>query len=411
MYKPIKCRNKKNLVLFIHGFTGAEETWTNDIGQSFADLLMESEEISENYDFAQIVYYSKLFDFPKINAIKKIITNIFRKFSEPAKRNVSIEKISNLVSSTIQYNCESYERIILVAHSMGGLIAKSVILNEVNTDLGNKIQLYISMAVPHSGSNFATVAKSLFRNEQIFDLNPLSESINELQVQWGENEDKLPLSLYLYGEYDTIVPKTSAIPISLRNAFVVSCEDDHTSITKPKTIASVSYLAIKKELIKLVSESPIEKKVEIQEFQDSQQYGDRLNPSIKNIRLTARRLLINIKSILKELELRKETRGVVIAPLNPISNFEEVYEVVSDSLNFEQNTNLITFYERVNLIDEHLNATRNYFEQNNFEYGMPIMHAGFRNLEKTGDRLIEEILEMNLHNLIEQLTILAGMND
>ncbi len=71
MYKPIKCRNKKNLVLFIHGFTGAEETWTNDIGQSFADLLMESEEISENYDFAQIVYYSKLFDFPKINAIKK----------------------------------------------------------------------------------------------------------------------------------------------------------------------------------------------------------------------------------------------------------------------------------------------------------------------------------------------------
>ncbi|MED0901386.1 ABC-three component system protein [Bacillus nitratireducens] len=276
MYKPISCNNKKKLVLFIHGFMGAEETWVNDKGQSFADLLMESQEISENYDFAQIVYYSKLLDFPKMNTAKKLFSNFFGKASEPVKKNITIKKIGSLVRSAIRYNCESYESIVIVAHSMGGLIAKSVILDELNTEMGNKILLYISMAVPHNGSNFATVGKSLISNLQLFDLNPLSESINQLQADWETKKNKLPSSIYLYGEYDSIVPKTSAVPINVKDNFIVSCDDDHTSITKPNSTDRFSYLAVKRELMNIVTTSSIERTVEIKEYEDKGQLDDEI---------------------------------------------------------------------------------------------------------------------------------------
>jgi len=276
MYKPIKCENKKNLVLFIHGFTGAEETWVNDKGESFADLLMKSKKIDDNYDFAQIVYYSKLLDFPRINVAKKLLGGLFGKASEPVKKNITIKKIGSLVRSTIRYNCEPYENIVIIAHSMGGLIAKSVILEENDTEMGNKIKLYISMAVPHSGSNFATVAKSLIRNEQIYDLNPLSESINQLQALWERKKDKLPLCLYLYGEYDTIVPQASAVPINIDDILIVPCDDDHTSITKPNSIDKISYLSIKKELTNIITKSTSEKEIVIKEYEDRGQLDDEI---------------------------------------------------------------------------------------------------------------------------------------
>ncbi|MFJ9383813.1 ABC-three component system protein [Peribacillus sp. NPDC101481] len=277
MYSSIRCEDKKSLVLFIHGFTGAEETWINDNGNSFAELLMKEKDIEKNYDFAQIVYYSKLLDFPKVNATKKLVSSIFGvKDTKPVKRNITIPKIGSLVRSAIRYNCESYENIIIVAHSMGGLVAKSVILDELETEMGEKFKLFISLAVPHSGSNFATIAKSLVRNEQILDLNPLSENVSRLQDEWVKFKDKIPKCLYLYGEYDTIVPKTSAVPVNVEGLSVVPCDDDHTSITKPKSLDTISLLAVKSELTKLISNNKISTNMEIKEFDDKGQLEDEI---------------------------------------------------------------------------------------------------------------------------------------
>ena len=48
--------NKKNLILFVHGFCGGDDTWKNGDSPSFAELLAQDEIISNNYDIANYSY-------------------------------------------------------------------------------------------------------------------------------------------------------------------------------------------------------------------------------------------------------------------------------------------------------------------------------------------------------------------
>lgn len=51
----------RNLILFVHGFTGdAEATWKNKNGNSFPILLLENNYIKSNFDIASYSYFSTL---------------------------------------------------------------------------------------------------------------------------------------------------------------------------------------------------------------------------------------------------------------------------------------------------------------------------------------------------------------
>ncbi|UOK56154.1 lysophospholipase [Bacillus sp. OVS6] len=186
----------KNLILFIHGFKSDSKTWVNKNGESFPNLLKMSTEISANFDIATFDYYTKLADFYSLKVIKTGILRLIGKEGVLSLKNLSITKLGDYLRTVVDINCDNYENIIIIAHSMGGLVAKSYILKGINAS-SSKVKMFFSLAVPHCGSDWATYGKMLFRDhDQLIDLHPLNERVHKLNNEWIQTKNELPKTLY-----------------------------------------------------------------------------------------------------------------------------------------------------------------------------------------------------------------------
>jgi hypothetical protein len=238
--------NKPNLIIFIHGFIGGKETWVRvDESKSILDYLKEDTKINDLFDFAVFDYYTTLTD--KIGKAKGVFTSLFGVKSEPTK-NIDIQNIAQMLKSEIQYIETPLKNIVLITHSMGGLVAKSMILEDIDKKEKSKISLYISLAVPHKGSNIATLGQIIFGNPQIKNLQPLNEKINSMNDEWICYPNLLPPTIYFQGKNDEIVPNTSSIGPDSRNIEIVYTDDDHIGIVRPKSKDDIVIRAIKKNL-------------------------------------------------------------------------------------------------------------------------------------------------------------------
>jgi hypothetical protein len=242
---------KKNsqLILFVHGFTGNIETWNNTGGTSFPELLLTDIEIQNNFDVACYEYYSKFLD-PFSAATQKFnkVKSLFKRFYFKPTRNLCIEQIASHLESTIRFRLAGYENIVLIAHSMGGLIAKKVIIDDFNKQGFSKIKLFISLAVPHQGAELATLGSLISKDIQIENLRPVGPFVNELNRNWIELKPK-PVTKYFYGTYDKIVPQPTAISMDSEKTDAIAVNEDHISICKPENTDNLVFIAID-ELIK-----------------------------------------------------------------------------------------------------------------------------------------------------------------
>ena len=77
-------RGIKNLIIFIHGFTGDQETWGNS-DNAFAEMLSTEEVIDRNFDIAYFNYYTKLVDANKTKATFGLIGKLLGKSTNATK--------------------------------------------------------------------------------------------------------------------------------------------------------------------------------------------------------------------------------------------------------------------------------------------------------------------------------------
>ncbi len=239
-----KNNDSKNLVLFIHGFTGDIKTWIHSNGSKFPDLILKNDYVRKNFDVAAYEYFSLLFDvYAKKQNAFKIMKSLWRRRTQTKKKNIDISELSNNLKTHIRFELSQYENIFIVAHSMGGLIAKDLIVNNIMETGQTNIRLFISLAVPHLGSETATLGSLISSNLQIDNLRPLSDCIGNLNQQWIKLPNK-PIVKYIYGSYDKHVPKTSAVSIEIEDKDVCSFPEDHNSISKPKDESNTLVKAI-----------------------------------------------------------------------------------------------------------------------------------------------------------------------
>ncbi|WP_298187586.1 ABC-three component system protein [uncultured Pseudomonas sp.] len=230
-------------VVFVHGFTGGISTWKNLSGETFKDLLLKEADLSETFEMVEFEYFSKITDIFHADIIQKAIS-LFG-LRPKVRYNRPIKNLADELRSFIQLNLDEHDGIVLIGHSMGGLICKEVILSHVQGD-GPEIIGYGSIAVPHKGS-LDSILLSLF-NVNSKELVPLNAYNSELNNRWIDRKSKLPESVYVIGQHDQYVPQSSGLPFTTK---FLNIPHDHNTICKPQSSKDSAYKAIQKFLRKI----------------------------------------------------------------------------------------------------------------------------------------------------------------
>lgn len=243
----------KTAVVFIHGFTGGAGTWRNTIGTSFKEMLEADPQLNQAFDFFEYEYFTKLTALKHSALVQKLLALLpsipilgVPKMGGRIKRNQTIANLSQGLSTHLRFTLSEYSEVVVIAHSMGGLIAKDQILN-YETGNGPKTIGFVSMAVPHKGALSALLLAPT-NNINAKELAPLSEYSDELNNRWAQHKNQLPTTLYMIAQHDECVPKPSAIPFTVTAQQKAVVDHDHSSICKPSSRADLSYLAVNKFL-------------------------------------------------------------------------------------------------------------------------------------------------------------------
>ncbi|SEC79277.1 PGAP1-like protein [Pseudomonas frederiksbergensis] len=239
---------KKIGVVFVHGFTGGENTWKNADGEKFSDLLKQDAGLANRYDFFEFDYFTKLISIYHSAPVQRVLGLIgFGK--NRVRSNKPIKQLSESLDAYIRTRLEDYEHVILIAHSMGGLIAKDYILNYEEGN-GPQPTGYISIAVPHKGS-LGSVLLAPTMNVNAKEMQPLSDYGDALNSEWTHRKEELPRCMYIVALHDECVPVTSSIPFTVNKSEKFTFSHDHLSICKPNGPEDLVYMRVKSFLSSL----------------------------------------------------------------------------------------------------------------------------------------------------------------
>lgn len=267
MLKWIRQENSSNLVLFIHGLNGGGDTWNYSDDISFPKLLKSDEELA-SFDVSYFEYFTNFTS--KFNVAKGFLRKLFGSTNK-IQMNLPVDELSELLITEIDVNLSEYKNIIFVAHSMGGLVAKSCILKMIKYGRNGNLKGFISLAVPHAGSELASYSSMISSSAQIKDLKVFSNETDSLNREWLAS-NQTPSSKFIYGTNDSIVNKKSALPIQILAKDSVAVHEDHGTICKPSSAESNVYKLVKRFILEIDRDN--REQLSINDFVDENQYDN-----------------------------------------------------------------------------------------------------------------------------------------
>jgi len=260
MISHIKYPQSDNCIVFIHGLGGSKGTFNN-----FSEYLSKKWYLENGIMIYFFSYYKKIFNL----FLNRKNTSFYNEYfvvrvfdylqggilfiikSTWSKRNTHN---TNLLSKYIEENCDEYKNIILVAHSMGGIIARQYLVNcrKELIDI-RRFKMLVTYATPHKGSHIANILtiknipllKYVYKkvsgilnfriSPQIGDLSEFSNFLKNLDKDWRDfNIENNVQFLRITGKNDRIVKKDSA-QLHLEDIEnVFEYEYTHGSIISPK---------------------------------------------------------------------------------------------------------------------------------------------------------------------------------
>lgn len=240
------------LVIFIHGLGGDANTFIESIDKpnDLIKFIFKDPQIRKNYTWGVFDYYTR------------ILNNFFwsrwvfgQLFKKKIRSNLSIENMGEILNTEIKIRCSKYKKIAIVGHSMGGLIVKEAILADIENS-ENRIDLFISLGVPHLGSNWANFAQNFSPSIQLKELGNMSDYTSKLSRRWKHNSNLLPPVYYFTSKQDHIVNYYSAAN-GLENVDnIVSVVKEHDEYLHPKSKDDSVVMAITNYL-KQIIDKPI----------------------------------------------------------------------------------------------------------------------------------------------------------
>lgn len=262
--------SSKSLILLVHGVFGdAVGTWKLEGQPSLPEYVNLRSEFAGRFDVFAFGYTS--------SALK------------PGSFNVA-EAANALRSDWDAYELGRYQRVVIVAHSMGGLVA----LEALSTFrfMREKVPMVVTFATPYDGVQIANIGNKLLANPALNDMISRDRSngfITSLGNRWKElkeHEKPVPTVKCAYEKVPIpglglIVPPSSGT--ALCDGVADAIAEDHMGIVKPDSgiHGSVKVLV---NALRLLDKSPLVdtrpqgggRRVHIEQVNT-----DQLNPSVR----------------------------------------------------------------------------------------------------------------------------------
>ena len=212
-------------VIFVHGLGGASKKTWERMFQCFADDDAFSDWTLDCFDFPTVMFRLPL--MPPLPGLRGIAEGL---------------------KTFIEERHGSRSSIALVAHSLGGLVARQFIVSELRAGNHHGISKLALIAVPSNGSSLASVGSLVsFRHRQLRRLARDDEALNGLNIDWEQLSVEENLDVrYVLGGRDRAVPHDSAVPFFGRQNKSMLISADHASIIQPKDIEDIRYKTIRR---------------------------------------------------------------------------------------------------------------------------------------------------------------------
>ncbi|MFE1412958.1 alpha/beta fold hydrolase [Streptomyces sp. NPDC058746] len=231
-------------VVFVHGLFSSPDTWT-----PLTKELSGIPAIADEFDFLHFAY-----------STSPVTWN-------PLRRMPDLDTVADSLRGFISDLTGRHERIVLVTHSQGGLVAQRYLSRTLAAGNGEslvKIRRLVMFACPNNGSDLFLLARRglipLTRNRQERELKPLQTSVLEAQRRVVDgivgakhlSQVTCPIPIVAYaGESDNVVVPASAAGFFPQTGVLPG---DHFSVIKPTGPDSRVVLTLRNELRQALAE-------------------------------------------------------------------------------------------------------------------------------------------------------------
>ena len=225
--------SRHRVIIFVHGVMGdPKDTWTND---------------GTKATFPKLVAKDKTFDDADIYV-----------FGYPSKfrgSTLDVDQLSDLLHQrlTAEGIVKNYDELVFVAHSMGGLVVRDLLLKD-GSELAKKVPMVYSFATPYTGSDAARIADTFGNNPQFTSMRKLASGsyLGSLQTRWSAFPERKQIRTFCAYETAPVVSVniTDAIIVARESATNGCSEridpiaDNHIGIVKPANDHSQSFIVL-----------------------------------------------------------------------------------------------------------------------------------------------------------------------
>jgi hypothetical protein len=221
-------------ILFVHGLGGGEKTWG-----LFPELIKADVELEAT------TYFYKYPTPPLGIKLFYVLQNSYQNLQDLAKG----------LRTEIEHVHKDADEIILVGHSMGGLVVRQYLLDEYIAGKQPKVKKVILYAVPNEGSSFANLIGDLptLLNPHLMQMCINSDFIDLLNQNWASSplyaDNKIDLTVVVGGN-DKIVDRRSAEGIFRHLSPEHIPDASHLTIVKPESANSLTYRILRNSILK-----------------------------------------------------------------------------------------------------------------------------------------------------------------
>lgn len=211
-----------NLLLFVHGFSGESKDTFGNIPK-----MLQSDSNFDGWAMKPLGYSPVV--QPQLG--KDIWGAI-----------LDVDKIAGYLKTSIQYKFKDYDRIAIVAHSLGGLVVQKAILG-LDNDNKNRISHFIMFGTPSNGITPEVLTKQW--NKKYSEMSSEGNFIKSLRNEWKTTfNGNYPFKLKVAASTDDEYVSLESCHKPFNNEYREFVVRKHLDIVKPKSDKDPTYALI-----------------------------------------------------------------------------------------------------------------------------------------------------------------------